>query len=139
MHTISNEELQAINLLEQVTGAHAKDAVISEDSIIFVVEKGELGRAIGKQGASINRLRKAFGRGVEVVEEASELQGFLANVFAPAQIRETRVSDVQGRRVATVVVDPKNKGLAIGRGGERVRKARLLAKRHFGMDDVKII
>lgn len=139
MHKISNEDLQAIMLLEQNTGAHAKDVVLGEDAVIFVVEKGELGKAIGKQGANIARLRRAFGKEVQLVEEASDLKLFLANLFAPAKIMEVKQSVVEEKMHVVVVVEHKDKGLAIGRGGERVKKARLLAKRHFDVEDLKIV
>lgn len=135
---LTNAELESIGILASRTGATATDVVLSDDSVIFVVGKGDLGKAIGKNGSNIARLKSAFGRNVEIVEAAEGVKEFLANIFRPARVVEVREENQGGKRVAFVSVDAKDKGLAIGRGGERIKKARVLAKRRFGIDDVKI-
>ncbi len=139
MPTLDYEDIQFINLLERQTGARATDVVRSDTEIIFVVKKGDLGRAIGKQGANIARLRKSFGKTIEIVEEADDAKTFLKNVFYPVQVKSVEENVVGGRKIAAVLVDAKSKGLAIGKGGEKIKRARMLAKRHFEMDDVKIL
>lgn len=44
----------------------------------------------------------------------------------------------EGHRIAVVTVEPKDRGLAIGKNGKNVARARLLAVRHFGINDVVI-
>ncbi len=139
MRTLNQEDLQYIMLLEKQTGARANDVVKSENEVIFVVQKGDLGRAIGKQGANIERLRKSFGKEVGIVEDSDDSKEFLKNLFYPVQVKSIQESDASGKRVAVVSVDPKSKGLAIGKGGEKIKRARLLAKRRFEIDDVKIL
>ena len=138
MPTLSNEDLQAINLFSQMTGAHAADFLQTEETVFFVVGKGEIGRAIGKQGANIERLRKAFGKPVELAETADSLDAFLRGIFLPAQIKDIKLMEKNGKKTVNVTVEGKDKGLAIGRGGARIKKARLLAKRQYDVEDVKI-
>jgi len=125
--TLTNEELQIMNMFEQNTGARAEDVVIATDSVVFVVQKGDLGRAIGKHGANIERLHRVFGREVEVVENSDEIGEFVGNLFRPATIE--RLDNANG--TVTIKVADKDKGLAIGRGGKRVNRARMLLKRLF--------
>ena len=137
---ISNAELEAIRMLEQGTGALAKDVVFTPSAVVFVVKQGDLGKAIGRQGKNIWRLEKMFGRGVQFVEEATELRNFAANLFAPAQVLEVKQSNsAGGKKMVFVKVDAKNKGLAIGAKGEKINRARTMLQRHFGIDDVKIV
>jgi len=138
MPTLSNEDLQAISLFGQMTGAHATDFLQSEDTVFFVVDKGDVGRAIRKQGANIERLRKAFGKPVELAETADSLDAFLRGIFLPAQIKDIKLMEKNGKKTVNVTVEGKDKGLAIGRGGARIKKARLLAKRQYDVEDVKI-
>jgi N utilization substance protein A len=126
-------------LLESNTGAKAKDAIVTDDAVIFVVGEGELGKAVGRNGMNARRLSSAFKKGVEFVESAPDVKGFLGNVFRPAKLVEVREEMRDGKLTVTVSVDKADKGLAIGRGGERIKRARLLAKRHFGCEDVKIV
>jgi len=136
---LTNHELQAINLLERNTGAQAKDAVFTDSTIIFVVKTGDLGKAIGKQGRNIAALKRIFSKEIQVVEEAGELSSFVSNLFYPAQVIETKENLFESKKVLLVKVDSKSKGLAIGNGGEKIKRARLLLKRHYSIDDVKII
>jgi N utilization substance protein A len=138
MPTLTNEEIQMINLLESITGAKATDAIITDNSVIFIVEKEDLGKAIGKKGNNVLRLRKVLDRDVEVIAYAPDLKEFLKSVFYPVEIKEITVSEGD-KRVVTLQVDPKNKGLAIGRRGEKIDKARVLVKRYFNFDNLRIL
>ena len=110
----------------------ATDCVFSDSGVVFVVKEGELGRAIGKNGSSINRVRTAFGRQVSVVEKASELSAFVSNIFSSIDVK---VDVREGEKpIAIVKVDAKDRGNAIGRNGERIKMARMLVERHFGAD-----
>lgn len=136
--TISNNEIQAINMFEARTGARANDVVFTDDTVIFMVQKGDLGRAIGRNGATIMGLKKALDKEVELVESADTLEGLLANLFRPAQVTEVRLEERDGKKVAVVKVDAKSKGLAIGKGGKRINSARIIAKRCFDCDEVRL-
>ncbi|MFH0923061.1 MAG: NusA-like transcription termination signal-binding factor [Candidatus Micrarchaeota archaeon] len=133
--TLSNEELQLIQILEQNTGAQALDVMNEEDCVTFIVKNGDLGRAIGKDGANITRLKKNMGKNVELVEYSEERKTFLENLFKPAKIQEFRFEE----NGMILRVDTKDKGLAIGRGGSRIKRARELMKRHFGIQELKIV
>ncbi len=128
-----------MGMLEKSTGALATDAVLTDSSIIFVVKQGDLGRVIGKQGKNIEMLKRLFSREVQVIEGSPELAHFAANLFSPAKVLEVKENASQGKRVLFVKVDPKSKGLAIGSRGEKINRARMMLKRHYNVDDVKII
>ena len=134
--------MRFIALLENLTGAIAKDCVVeSEDNrIIFVIRPGDMGLAIGKNGMNIERTRKVIGRPVEIVEYAENPEEFLKNIIAPAKVRAIKISkNSEGQTMAQVTVDPHDKGMAIGKNGRNVVKTRLLIKRHFDIDNVMIV
>jgi len=138
MPTLSLEDIQLINFIEMSTGAKANDLVRDENALIIVVQKGELGKAIGKAGANVQKLRQKTGKEIVVIEDSDDAKAFLANALAPAVLRNVAVSENGGKKVAIVDVDSKNRGGAIGRGGEKIKRARLLLQRKFGFDDVKL-
>jgi len=127
--------MKCIALFESLTGVVVKDCLISEGSMAFVVKEGQMGRAIGKGGESINRVRKAFaGKGVFVFESAKEERAFVENLFRPAKIKDLNFREKDNARVAVVSVDSADRGIVIGREGERIKMARLLLLRHFNID-----
>jgi len=102
-----------------------------------VVAKGQFGRAIGKAGANIQKLRRMMpGKEVEIVEEASDVKELLTHALSPAMLKGIEQNE---KGEVLVSVDAKSKGLAIGKGGERIKRARLLAKRLFGVAEVRIL
>ncbi len=122
-------------MLEAQTGAQAFDVLLTPESMIFVVKPGDLGKAIGKNGANLARLERMASRRVELVELSDTLEGFLANLFKPA-----RIEKIQANGTSVIVkVDANDKGLAIGRGGSKINRARELVKRHFGVDELKVM
>jgi N utilization substance protein A len=142
MQKITNEDFQIINMLEKYTRARLTDVISTDDTMVLVVKKGDLTRVVGKHGANVARLRRMFGKRIEVIEAAKDLKQLLANVFYPVQVKDFAVVNQaagSGKRVVQVEVDRENKGLAIGRGGEKIKIARLLTKRYFNLDDLKIL
>ncbi len=137
---LTAEEMRYIALLQDLTGAIARDCIVDEENnrVIFVVRPGDAGKAIGRRGANINRLRKILGKEIEVVEYADDLEAMVKNIFSPARILSVRVVQRNGRKILYVTVDPNDKGRAIGKGGRKVSVARLLLRRYFDIDDIKI-
>ena len=63
------EELSLMSLFQSISGAMARDCVIDDkmDRVIFIVNRGEMGLAIGKSGQSIKNVQNAIGKMVELV------------------------------------------------------------------------
>ncbi|ATZ60706.2 MAG: NusA-like transcription termination signal-binding factor [Methanosarcinales archaeon Met12] len=137
---LTSEGMRYIALLESLTGAVTRDCVIDEDNtrVIFVIKKGEMGIAIGKKGCNINRVKKAIGKHIEIVEYSEDADEFIRNSFLPATIQKMSIRNEDGKRLAYVEILPNDKGIVIGRNGRNIQKARILAERHHGIDDIVI-
>jgi N utilization substance protein A len=131
---ITNQEIKSISLFEQLTGAAVKDCIMDESRMVFIIKEGDLGRAIGKKGAVISRVRSIFNKQVEVFEYADTAEKFIRNLFSPVQITNLNIQGDGDKRIAYVNVDPMDRGAAIGRDGEKVKLARQLLQRHFNTD-----
>ncbi|MCX8169673.1 MAG: NusA-like transcription termination signal-binding factor, partial [Candidatus Methanomethyliaceae archaeon] len=131
-----------IALFETLTGAVAKDCIYEpkENRIIFVIRPGDMGLAIGKNGVNIEKAKKFIGKNIELVEYAEDPENFVKNIVAPAKVRAVKITrDSSENKLMQVTVDPKDKGIAIGKNGRNVAKARLLMKRYFDIDNVIIL
>ncbi len=54
-------------------------------------------------------------------------------------VREVRVSErTDGKKMAVVTINPKDKGVAIGKNGKNAERLRFLAKRYFNIQNVSI-
>ncbi|MCD6509448.1 MAG: NusA-like transcription termination signal-binding factor [Thermoprotei archaeon] len=138
---LTAEEMRYISLFESITGASARDCVYDSqlNRLIFLVRPGEVGLAVGRNGIKVKQLRKLLGKNIEVVEYAETPEKLITNSLFPAKIRNVRITKTNdGRKIAIVLVDPSHKGLAIGKDGRNISRARILARRYFDIDNVVI-
>ncbi|MFB6283219.1 MAG: NusA-like transcription termination signal-binding factor [Halobacteria archaeon] len=134
----SPDRMRYISLIERMTEATVVDCLVEEEfgRIVYVVRKGEMGKAIGKGGANISRLKKSIEKEIEIIEYSEDPEEFIENAFQPAKIDEVEVQDEDDRKIAEVDVDDGDKGLAIGKSGRNIGKVQKLSGKHFDVDDV---
>jgi len=138
---LSNEELQMMSLFEQVTGITPKDCISDHqfNRLIFVVEKGMAGLAVGKNGSKVRMLREMFKRDVEVVEDGESIEELTKNSLYPARVVNITIKSEGGRKVVIAAVPRDQLGLAIGRNGRNASRAKLLLSRYFGVHDLRVV
>jgi len=138
---LSTDQMRLMSLFQNVTGATARDCVEDEkqNRVIFVVNEGKMGLAIGKGGSHIKNLQNIVKRNIEIVEYSDDPIKFLKNILNPKLVSEVKMNKRDdGTLQAIVTVDPKKKGIVVGREGRNAEKARLLAKRYFEISSVLI-
>lgn len=139
---LTSNELRLMSLFQSVTSVTARDCVVDDkmDRVIFVINKNQMGLAIGKGGATIKQLQNVVARKVELVEYSDNISEFIGNILNSSMINEIRIDErSDGTKQALVVVDAKKKGIVVGREGRNAEKARLLARRYFQISNVFII
>jgi N utilization substance protein A len=139
---LTSDELRLISLFQSITGATARDCVLDDkmERVIFIVNKGQMGLAIGKGGATIRQLQNVVGKKVELVEYSDDPLEFIRNILNSDMINEVKINDrIDGTKQAIVIVDAKKKGVVVGREGRNAEKARLLVKRYFQISNVLIM
>lgn len=136
---LSDAARQYIALFEDVSEATARDCVVldDEDRVLIVVKPGEMGTAIGPGGKHVKAVEEKLGKDVRLVEDADTPEAFVANALAPAVVRHVTISE-NDTTVAYAEVEPDDRGVAIGRDGRNISAAKLLAQRHFDVDDIQL-
>lgn len=131
--SIGFKERRYIEELRILTKSVAVDCLVDDkfDRIIYVIKPGDMGLAIGKRGDNIRKMQKVLGRRIEMVEYAESEKDFITNIFKPAEVVDVRQDQI-GEKLDVVVGEKSQLGIAIGKGGSTVEKARLLVKRFFG-------
>ena len=138
---LTTDQMRLISLFQNVTKTSARDCLDDEkqDKIIFVVNEGKMGLAIGKGGSNIKSLQNILKRNVELIEYFDDPIKFLKNIFNPKLVNEVKLdTKPDGSSHAIVIVDHGKKGLVVGREGRNAEKARLFAKRYFDISNVQI-
>jgi len=138
---ITPDEFRYMALLNELTGATVRDCIVDEENnrVIFLVNPEDVGKAIGPKGFFVQRLKRILNKNIEIVGYSDNLDEQVKYALAPARIKEAKLTTrPDGSKVLYVAVDPADKGIAIGKNGKNVQRARLILKRHFDIDSVVI-
>jgi N utilization substance protein A len=139
---LTGDEMRYIALFESITGTVANDCIIDDkrERIILVVKPGKTGLAVGKHGSRIKMMRRMVKKNIEVIEYADDPVEFIKNSFAPARVKEVRITErLDNKKVAVVAIDYRDRGIAIGKNGKTAERTRLLARRYFQIDNIVIV
>ena len=139
---LTSDQLGLLSIFQNMSGATVRDCIVDDKlgRLIFIINRGQMGLAIGKKGATIQNIERVVKKPVEVVEWSDDPAEMIRNSLDPRFVGEVRISDrLDGTKGASVVVDPRKKGAVLGRGGRNAEKARLIAKKYFDIANLQII
>ncbi len=121
-------------LFDSITRASLKDC-ITDHAIIFIVNTGEIAKAIGKGGINVKKLEKAMNKKVKIVEYNTDIVTFIKNLVYPLRVKEViRDDDI----VTLIPPDSKTRGMLIGRGAMHLRSYETVIKRYFPLKELKV-
>ena len=137
---ITLEELRYLSIFQDLTDALPYRCIIDDESnrLIFLVKPEDVGKAIGRRGSKIRILNEIFKRNIEVVAYSDDLETMVKNLFPGVNILDINIVDRGGERTVILRVDEKDKGRAIGREGRNIKRARLVLKKLFNVQNVII-
>ncbi|HVL87482.1 MAG TPA: NusA-like transcription termination signal-binding factor [Candidatus Thermoplasmatota archaeon] len=134
---LDGDSLRNIAAFENFTRARVRDCFEDGDRLVFVVEEGDLGKALGKGAANVLKLRELLRKDLEVYGFAADREAFVRNIFHRFELTKVGFEKRKdGSEIVRVAVDPRDKGKAIGRGGRNIQLAKTLLQRHAGLSDV---
>lgn len=127
--------IKYISLFESVTKAKVKDCIVDE-RITFIVHENEMGKAIGKNGSNIRRIKDMLKKNVKVVEFNPDVLQFIRNMIYPLHVKDVKEED----KVITIKgPDTKTKALLIGRESKNLENLKNIVKRYFDVKEMKVV
>jgi len=136
--TWSSSELALMSLFTQVTSVTARDCVVDgkHSRIIVVVDPEDLRIAVQNKGMLERMLR----RHVEVIPYHPDPIKMIRSILLEKYLGEVKmIEKMDGAKVINVFLrSPAFLPAVVGKGGSRADVARLIAKRYFGVEEVKI-
>jgi len=132
MREFDLEMMMTINIFEKITGVGVKDCIKNE-TIYFLVNKGSVGKAIGKKGEKIKTVENKFKKHIKVFEWAEDDKTLLNNMIPQAQ----KITITDGK--AIVNIKTKDRGAVIGVSGSNINAIRELALRNSKVKEIKIV
>ena len=128
------QSIQQINLFENITGAKVKDC-INDEELIFIIEEGNIKRALGKDNANIKKLESLLKKNIKLIAYSRDVIKFVTNLIYP--IKPDNI-DLKDDVIYITINDAKLKGRVYGRGRERLKKLELIIKKYFNIKEIRI-
>jgi len=135
---LNEDTLRHIALFSAITKASPIDCMDADDKLVFVVEKGQGNIAVGKKGEHVIKLKEKTGKNIQVVEYSEDPEQFVKNVFHIYGPQKVVIEQRGNITHATITVDPKLKGRAIGKAGKNLRIARDIVNRHHEIQSISV-
>ena len=134
---LSHDTIQYITHFENLTHAKVKDCFAHEGSLVFVVEQGNVQRALGKEGCNITRASRLFGKSVKIIGFHEDPVKFIKNLLYPIHVDAVRVD---GSTAFIHVTDQRLKGKVFGRDRQNLVWIGSLASKYFSyITDVVVV
>lgn len=125
------QEIQHINLFERITHAKVKDCIIDTE-ITFILEEGNVKRALGENNSNINKISKLINKKVNIIAFSESPEKFINNLLYPIK---TKIE----LRDNNIYITAKNltiKGKVYGREKENLKKIKYLTQKYFKINDI---
>ncbi|MBN2459062.1 NusA-like transcription termination signal-binding factor [Candidatus Woesearchaeota archaeon] len=134
--TFDTDIIKCMSLFESMTGAKLKDCFFDREKLVFLVDAGEMGKALGKNKGNVMKLEKVLNRKIKIVEFNSSRLQFITNYLAPLKILDIKEED----DIVTVTgADTKTKGLIIGIKAQNLRNLEKVVGKYFPIKEIKVI
>ncbi|MBD3210345.1 NusA-like transcription termination signal-binding factor [Candidatus Micrarchaeota archaeon] len=131
MVELTEDDLNIFSNFERITRVMPVDYLATETSMVFLVEPESLGKAIGKKASNIEKLKKVFRKRVIVLPDSDDPEKFLRSFYGNINIYDIDVRNVMGENSILLTIDEKDRGIAIGKSGDRIKAAKSLLKKKF--------
>jgi len=130
---LESEEIFFINALDAATGVIAKDTLVSEKLVTFLVKDPDMGKAIGPNGKNIRILSKKLNRRVELVAFFESVGEFFRKAMPETTFREIS----QGNDSLVLKVDSMSKRKIMSEMG-KFKRIKKLAERNYSTGSIKL-
>ena len=135
--------IRYINLFGRVTKISAKHCFSYNNMLVYVIQRNQIERAIGKDNINLKRLSKILDKRIRVVAEPNgieDMQRFISVIISPIQIQGLEVKDKDNNKeVAISAGGRENKAMLIGRQRSREAELKDILEQYFGVKTLKII
>ncbi len=137
-NTIDMQVMRYINLFDRVTRVPTKHCFVYNNTLIFVVPKKLVSRAVGPDGKNVKKISETFRKKVKVIampEKQEQISKFVSELVDPVSFNKLDLN----KEVATLSAGRQNKAALIGRNRAREKELESILKNLFDIKKFKIV
>lgn len=129
METYNLQTIGFITTFERITRTNVKKLLLDKKGqLVFIVEEGQAGKAIGKSGMNMRKLQRLLKKRIRVVEFNQDPIEFVKNYIAPLEVESITQKD---DKIILSSQDTKTKGMLIGRNKQNIQELNSIVQKLF--------
>ena len=101
-----------------------------------MIDEGEVGKAIGKNGSVVKRTENLIRKHIKIFEFSVSIEKFVRNLIP--QINSVKLKTEDSRTVAEIWVDKNDKAAVIGRDGKNLKIYKELLQRNHNVSELTV-
>ena len=125
------------NLFNEVTRIRTNHCFEYNNTIVFVVPRKFVARAIGHQNENLEKLSNITGKKIKIVANPNgieDIQNFVSVITRPIRFKAIEIKDNE----AIICTNQQNKAALIGKGKIRLAEMQNILEQYFGIKKVRI-
>lgn len=134
MREFDNNTIQLISAFERITRSRVHDClkIDLEDGpeVLFLIDKGGMGKAIGKGGENIKKAEDMIGCRIKVFEYSENEAEFVKNLVPLA--KSVKVEN------GKALIKAAKRGAVIGKGGSNIKILKQILERNSSIREIEV-
>lgn len=134
MRQFDNDAMQLISAFERITRSRVRDClkIDGEDGpeVLFLIDHGGMGKAIGKNGSNIKNAEDTFGCRIKVFEYSENESQFIKNLVPSA--KSVKVEN------GKAFIKTQKRGAVIGKNGSNIKILKQILERNSTIKEIEV-
>ena len=136
--TLDMQFIRYANIFERVTGIRTKHCFCYNSTILFVVPRHLVARAIGLNNDNLRRMSEILKKRIRIIpapEGVDSIENFVSVIVHPVRFKAIEVKNNE----AIINAGSQSKAVLIGRFKKRLEEMQDILNQYFGIKNLTII
>jgi NusA-like KH domain protein len=130
--------MRYLNLFEKITRVRTQHCFVYNSTLIFLVPKDKISRALGDGGKNARKLYEILEKKVKVIaipDGTKDMRDFIVSIVYPVKFNAVEIKDGN----VTITAGMQSRAVLIGRNKTRLSELKDILGQYFGIKEVKIV
>ena len=135
--TIDDYALRTMAFFKEKTRVSPLNCIVNKNSIIFLVDKGLVRKAIGHSASNVKYLRNQFKKDIKIFEKGENLDETISNFIYPIKLNSSKI---HRRVLALLLVNPGDRRRLLRNGQATLKQLKeVINIYHQNIRDIKLL
>ena len=130
-----------MSVFKKATGIDAKDCFLAGDTLVFITNPGLAGKAIGKQGTNVKKLKFDLNKEIKILEHNADPKELTKNFLFPLKPDSVEFGEKAGQRTIEIKFNSgRERRVLLNNDKAKLKDLKLIISRYTdGISDIIIL